>query len=120
MTLHPSRDQSLQDPRGGPRLRQTRGMELVDADIWEAAGQPLVLCGGYTCSLALWSPGTGEEHHLRVGSPLWFVKSLLGDRAVVAGSHGIMAIQLTANLPGTHPGRPGKASLDAVSQWIRP
>jgi hypothetical protein len=90
------------------RLEQTRGMELDDADIWETAGQPLVLCGGYACSLALWSPGTGEEHHLWVGSPLWFVRSLPGDRAVVAGSRGIMALQLTAHLPGTNPGRPGK------------
>ncbi len=90
------------------RLGQTRGMGLVGADIWEAAGQPVVLCGGYACSLALWSPGTGEEHHLWVGSPLWFVRSLPGDRAVVAGSRGIMALQLTANRTGTNPGRPGK------------
>ncbi len=89
------------------RLGQTRGNELDDADIWEAAGQPLVLCGGYACSLALWSPGTGDEYHLWVGSPLWFVRSLPGDRAVVAGSRGIMAVQLTAHLPGTNPGRPG-------------
>ncbi len=78
------------------------------ADIWEAAGEPVVLCGGYACSLALWSPGTGEEHHLWVGSPLWFVRSLPGDRAVVAGSRGIMAVQLTAHLPGTNPARSGK------------
>jgi hypothetical protein len=90
------------------RLGQARGMGLSGADIWEAAGQPVVLCGGWACSLALWSPGTGEEHHLWVGSPLWFVRSLPGDRAVVAGSRGTMAVQLTANLPGTNPGRPGK------------
>ena len=90
------------------RLGQTRHMALNALDIWETAGQPLVLCGGYTGSLALWSPGTGEEHHLWVGSLLWFVGSLPGDRAVVAGSCGIMALQLTAHLPGTNPGRPGK------------
>jgi len=50
------------------RLGQTRGMGLDDADIGEVAGQPVVLCSGYACSLALWSPGTGEEHHLWVGS----------------------------------------------------
>lgn len=83
-------------------------MELNDADFWEAAGQPRVVYGGFTCSLALWSPGTDEEHHLWIGSPLWFVRSLPGDRAVVAGSRGIMALQLTANLAGTNPGRPGK------------
>ena len=73
------------------RLEQARGMALLDVDIWETAGQPFVLSGGYACSLALWSLGTGEEHHLWVGSPLWFVRSLPGDRVVVAGSRGIMA-----------------------------
>ena len=87
------------------RLERTRRNVLVDVDISETAGQPLVLGGGYAGSLALWSLGTGEEHHLWVGSPLWCVRSLPGDRAVVAGPRGIMTIQLTAHLPGTNPGQ---------------
>ncbi len=67
------------------RLGQTRGTGLDDADVWETAGQPVVLCGGWAGSLAVWSPATGEEHHVWVGSPIWRVRSLPGDRAVVAG-----------------------------------
>lgn len=77
------------------RLEQTRGIALLDVDILQTARQPLVLSGGYAGSLTLWSPGTGEEHHLWVGSPIWLVRSLPGDRAVVAGPRGIMAFQLT-------------------------
>ena len=81
------------------RLEQTRDMELAGADVGEAAGQPVVLCCGFAGSLGLWSPGTGEEHHVWVGSPIWLVRSLPGDRALVAGSRGIMAVQLTAQSP---------------------
>jgi WD40 repeat protein len=85
------------------RLEQAHRMNLIDVNVGEVAGRPLVLCGGYTCSLGLWPLGSRDEHHLRVGSPLWITKSLPGDRAVVAGPRGIMAIQLSAQLPGRPP-----------------
>jgi WD40 repeat protein len=81
-------------------LEQAHHMELDDVDVAEIAGRLLVLCGGYTCTLALWPLDTRDEHHLRVGSPLWYVKSLPGDRVLVAGPRGIMTFQLTAHLPG--------------------
>jgi WD40 repeat protein len=93
-------DASDGSPIAHTRLEQTRHIALLDVDICEAAGQPLVLSGGYAGSLALWSPGTGEEHHLWVGSPLWLVRSLPGGRAAVAGPRGIMAFQLTVRTPG--------------------
>jgi WD40 repeat protein len=91
-------------------LEQAHGMALHDVDIWETAGQALVLCGGYTCSLALWPLGTGEEHHLWIGSPLWHIRSLPGDRAVVAGPRGIMAFQLATHLPAANLRLPGQDS----------
>jgi WD40 repeat protein len=82
------------------QLEHAYQMALADVDIAEIAGRTIVLTGGYTCSLVLWPLDTGEEHHLWVGSPLTFIKSLPGDRAVVAGPRGIIAFQLTSRLPG--------------------
>jgi hypothetical protein len=50
--------------------------------------------------IAVAAPDTGEEHHLWVGSTVWLVRSLLGHRAAVPGSRGIMAFQLTARTLG--------------------
>ena len=77
------------------RFTQGRDMSLNDIDTTMSAGKTLILAGGYTCSLVLWSPGTQEEHYLRVGSPLSCIKSLPAGQVVVAGPHGIMAFQLS-------------------------
>jgi len=77
------------------RFTQGRDVSLNDIDTTMSAGKTLILAGGYTCSLVLWSPGTQEEHYLRVGSPLSCIKSLPAGQVVVAGPHGIMAFQLS-------------------------
>jgi len=84
------------------QLEHAHQMELLDVDIAEMAGGNVILSGGYTCSLVLWPLDKSEEHHLWVGSPLHFIKSLPNDRAVVAGPRGIIAFQLTQRLPGKH------------------
>ncbi len=73
---------------------------LNDVDIRQDGREaPIILACGYICSLVLWRPGS-EEHYLRVGSPLWSVKSLPQGQVVVAGPRGIMAIQLNTCHPG--------------------
>lgn len=80
-------------------LEQAHQMMLHDVAVTEIAGRSILLCGGYTSSLALLPFDTLEEHHLRVGSPLWVVKSLPDSKAVVAGPRGIMVFRFTAHLP---------------------
>jgi hypothetical protein len=82
------------------QLEQAYQMELLDVDIAAITGGSVILSGGYTWSLALNPLDTREEHHLWVGSPLAFIKSLANDRAVVGGPRGIIAFQLTPRLPG--------------------
>ena len=77
------------------QLKQAYQMMLADVDVGEVARRTVILSGGYTCSLVLWTLDTHEERHLWVGSPLAFIKSLPEDRAVVAGPRGIIVFQLT-------------------------
>jgi hypothetical protein len=95
--LWDARDGSLQNY---VQLEQAHQMVLYDVDVANLGGRPTVLSGGYTCSLAMWHPDTGSEHHLRVGSVLTHVRSLPGGRVAIAGWRGIMMIQLSAHLPG--------------------
>jgi WD40 repeat protein len=80
------------------QLEKAHHMALADVDMALIGGQPLILTGGHTCSVALWSMETLREHHLWVGSPLWRIRFLPGNRAVVAGSRGIMALELGSRL----------------------
>ena len=82
------------------QLEYAHQMELLDVDIAEMAGGKVIISGGYTCSLVLWPLDKSEEHHLWVGSPLHFIKSLPNDRAVAAGPRGIIAFQFTPRLLG--------------------
>jgi len=76
-----------------------RGSSLNDVDIRQGGGETPILAVGYICSLVLWRPGSREEHYLRVGSPLWSVKSLPRGQVVVAGPRGIMAIEFSTGHP---------------------
>lgn len=82
------------------RLERAHHMSLQAVDIAEIAGRELILSGGYTCSLALLPVDNQDEHHIRVGSPLWNVKSMAEDQVAIAGPRGIMLLQLSAELPG--------------------
>jgi WD40 repeat protein len=92
-----ARDCSLQN---SVWLEQAHQMVLLAVDVAELGGQPTVLCGGFTCSLAMWRPDTRSEHHLRVGSVLTQVRSTPGGRVAISGIRGIMMVHLTAHLPG--------------------
>ena len=81
-------------------LEQAHSMQLLDADVTDIAARPIVLCGGFTCTLATWRLDSHDEHHLWVGSVITRVKSLPGGRVVVAGTRGTMLIQLSSHLPG--------------------
>jgi WD40 repeat protein len=82
------------------KLLRAHRMAINSIGVGELAGRSVVFCGGYICSLGLWPLDSQEESHVWVGSPLWSVKPLPGDRVVVAGTRGIMALQLSARLPG--------------------
>ena len=86
--------------RHSTRLKQAHGMALLDAAVTDIAGRPVVLCGGFTCTLAVWRLDSHDEHHLWVGSVIRRVKSLPGGRVVVTGARGTMLIQLSSHLPG--------------------
>ncbi|WP_371749582.1 AAA family ATPase [Streptomyces sp. NBC_01283] len=80
------------------QLEQAHHMALLDVDTTQIDRQSLMLSGGHTCSAALWSAESRREHHLRVGSPLQSTRFLPGNRAVVAGSRGIMVLELGSRL----------------------
>ncbi|GAA3116948.1 hypothetical protein GCM10010449_43820 [Streptomyces rectiviolaceus] len=77
------------------QLERGHHMELTDVDMARYGEWPIAVTGGHTCSVGLWSLENGQEHHVRVGSPLWRTK-VLAPRGVVVvtGSRGIMAIEL--------------------------
>jgi WD40 repeat protein len=83
----------------GTRLAQAQfedghHMELTSVDMTQYGGRSIAVTGGHTCSVGLWSVENGQEHHLRVGSPLWRTKVLPPHGVVVIGSRGIMALEL--------------------------
>ncbi|MEU6676658.1 WD40 repeat domain-containing protein [Streptomyces sp. NPDC046925] len=80
------------------QLEHGHQMELIDVHMTRIAGKPLVATAGHTCSVALWSPQTHQEHHLRIGSVLWHTRFLPGRRVLAAGPRGIMAIALNSRL----------------------
>ncbi|MFH8483879.1 hypothetical protein [Streptomyces longisporoflavus] len=76
------------------QLEHGHHMELLDVHLARIAGKPLVVTGGHTCSVALWSLETHQEYHFRIGSVLWHTRFLPGHRVLAAGPRGIMALAL--------------------------
>ncbi|WP_409236509.1 hypothetical protein [Streptomyces sp. PA5.6] len=79
-------------------LERGHGMELLDVGVAHVAGKPLAVTGGHTCSVALWSLETRQEHHLRIGSVLWHTRFLPGQRILAAGPRGIMVLAVGPRL----------------------
>ncbi|MFI7320692.1 hypothetical protein [Streptomyces venezuelae] len=79
-------------------LERGHGMELLDVCVTHIAGKSLAVTGGHTCSVALWSLDTQQEHHLRIGSVLWHTRFLPGQRILAAGPRGIMVLAVGPRL----------------------
>ncbi|MEV0323704.1 WD40 repeat domain-containing protein [Streptomyces sp. NPDC050658] len=76
------------------QLERGHYMELTDVDMAQYGRRSIAVTGGHTCSVGLWSLEGGQEHHVRVGSPLWRTRVLPAHRVVMIGPRGIMAVEL--------------------------
>ncbi|MFJ3802948.1 AAA family ATPase [Streptomyces sp. NPDC090088] len=76
------------------QLESGHYMELTDVDLARYGEREIAVTGGHTCSVGLWSLENRQEHHVRVGSPLWRTRVLPPRGVVMTGPRGIMAVEL--------------------------